>query len=204
MTTQDFVAEAREIAIEYLKEWKCTAKCDSEGRVQIDVFPDPVVLRIEALPDLSGTCSTPVLYLDLIVVGPGPHVAEQKTLARTEAAPQKDDIVRAIEYLMWNASESNEPDLESSCPENAPHTYCEGGEDSDVHFVVMGCNWVCANCQLLPKDEYVFRCDTIEEAIAHIEAHRDAGHKFDFIDVLAQLSEELEEMANDELGTQES
>lgn len=203
MTTQDFVAEAREIAIEYLKEWKCTAKCDSEGRLQIDVFPEKVVLRIEALPDLSGTSSTPVLHLDLIVVGPDD--TKQRTLARTEADPHKDGIVKAIEYLMYCASEGSDADLESDCPENAPYTYCEGGENSDVHFEFMGCNWVCPNCQLLTKEQFVFRCDTIEEAIAHIEAHRDAGHKFDFVDVLAELRQELEEeLADEELGTQES
>lgn len=92
MTTQDFVADSRKIAIEYLKEWGCTAKCDSEERLQIDLFPEKVVLRIEALPDLSGTSSAPVLYLDLIVVGPDKDDARPKTLARVEADPHKDGI----------------------------------------------------------------------------------------------------------------
>jgi hypothetical protein len=67
-------------------------------------------------------------------------------------------------------------------------SYCrKNGENSDLYVVGTGDAWECLGCSLIPKGERNeavwglitswFICDTRQEMLNHVLAHRAEGHK---------------------------
>lgn len=206
MTTQNFVADARKIVAKHLKTYGCDAECDTDGHLRIELFREELTLRIQALPDLSNTNATPIIYLDLAIVGRDMDEAGNNIVACVEPENLNEDgIVKAVDYLMIVASDIYEPDDgDESClfskpygTDSSPVLYSEFSDSSKVWFRASAGCWSCFHCHLQPEHTH-FYCVTIDDAIAHIEAHRDAGHKFDHVRVLAELKLELEEELTDD------
>jgi hypothetical protein len=56
-------------------------------------------------------------------------------------------------------------------------SYCRFGDDSDVYLYPGDGDWECCGCRISVGDDGRTRLESLPAVLAHLEAHRAAGHK---------------------------